>query len=101
MTPRHDEPSPVVTVCHDASFSGHPRRDGRLDGAIPVMTVRHDNRQFELPHRRSRRRRFHDKIPFFSQSIYDYPILHTVNPTTNNARAGDPATVVGYQFIRC
>ena len=37
----------------------------RHPGALPVMTVRHDDPRFGFPHGRSRRRRFHNKIPFF------------------------------------
>jgi len=39
--------------------------------AMPVVTGRHDGRQFGFPHRRSRRRKFDNKILFF---FSDYPI---------------------------
>jgi len=46
-------------------------------GAIPVMTVRHDGRQFGFPHRRSRRRKLDNKIPIFF-SDYHITILYYI-----------------------
>jgi len=80
----------VMTGRHDMSLWGHAHQ-------LAVMTAV----SLWATHRHSGRRKFHNKSPIFFQTIYSYPTLYSISIATNEARTGEPATVLGYQYSQC
>ena len=66
---------------------------------MPVMTVVMTDCRLEFPH--TPFEDFTIKYQKKNRVFYNYTILHTVNITTREVLAGELATVVGYQFVRC
>ena len=76
-----------MTGRHDASLWGHARHD--RPSASRLLTDVLDGVNFTI------------KVQKKFQTIYSYPILYSLSIATNEARAGEPVNVLGYQYSRC
>ena len=84
---RHLEAMLVMTGRHDASLWGHARHD--RPSASRLLTDALDGVNFTI------------KVQKKIQTIYSYPILYTLSIAINEARTGEPATMLRYQYSRC